>query len=98
MAGTIVIVDDVGADTGGIEEAIREVLSDTGVFSISSESAEPTFVAERNPDLVLIDVQSGGGLGAFDLASRLRRAEATRMIPVLMVSADGRPERPDSRV
>ena len=83
---TVLIVDD--------EEAIRDMVKITldlaGFRSIMAADARQAHVAivDQNPDLVLLDWMLPGGSG-IDLARRLRRDDATKDTPIIMLTAKG---------
>jgi two-component system phosphate regulon response regulator PhoB len=82
----ILIVED--------EPAIRDMLA----FALGKAGYEPVHagdgreaaeaIAERIPDLILLDWMLPG-ISGLDLARRWRRDEATREIPIIMVTARG---------
>ena len=86
MAGTILVVDDEPA----IREMIGFTLSQAG-FSCAEagdvQDAEAEILRDL-PDLIMLDWMLPGVSG-IDFARRLRRDEATRAIPIIMVTARG---------
>ena len=86
MQKRILIVED--------EPAIRDMLA----FALGKAGYEPVHagdgreaaeaIAERIPDLILLDWMLPG-ISGLDLARRWRRDEATREIPIIMVTARG---------
>jgi two-component system, OmpR family, phosphate regulon response regulator PhoB len=82
-AGKILIVED--------EDAIREMLSFTlhraGYTVLEAVDArEATEMLAQNPDLVLLDWMLPG-ISGVEFARRLRREDATRHLPVIMLTA-----------
>jgi two-component system, OmpR family, phosphate regulon response regulator PhoB len=81
---TILIVDD--------EDAIRDMIAVTlelaGFDSIIAENTKQAHISivDNKPDLVLLDWMLPGGSG-IELIRRLRRDEATKDLPVIMLSA-----------
>lgn len=86
MQKRILIVDD--------EPAIREMVA----FALRKGDYEPvhagdareaqTAIADRVPDLILLDWMLPGSSG-LELARRLRREELSREIPIIMLTARG---------
>ena len=89
MGKDILIVED--------ETAIREMVR----FAIARAGFEPReaadahqaeiLIADRMPDLILLDWMLPGTSG-IDLARRLRRAESTRAVPIILLTARGEEE------
>ena len=89
MGKDILIVED--------ETAIREMVR----FAIARAGFEPreaadahqaeVLIADRIPDLILLDWMLPGTSG-IDLARRLRRAESTRAVPIILLTARGEEE------
>ncbi|HEX8790412.1 MAG TPA: response regulator [Polyangiaceae bacterium] len=52
----------------------------TGAKGLESALASP-------PDAILLDLMLPGGLDGFDVCRKLREAEATRLIPIIVISA-----------
>lgn len=52
----------------------------TGAKGLESALAAP-------PDAILLDLMLPGGLDGFDVCRKLREAEATRAIPIIVISA-----------
>lgn len=86
MQKRILIVDD--------EPAIREMVAFTlrkGEFSpihASDAREAQTAIADRVPDLILLDWMLPGGSG-LDLARRWRKESLTRDVPIIMLTARG---------
>jgi two-component system phosphate regulon response regulator PhoB len=83
---TILIVDD--------EPAIREMLgfslSEAGFSVVEAADASQArrLIADKLPDLVLLDWMLPG-MSGIDLARLLRKQDATRRLPVIMITARG---------
>lgn len=77
-------------DEPNIIEAIRFILSRDGwrVDTHSDGATALEAVARTAPDVVILDVMLPGKSG-FDILRDLRAAEATRALPVLMLTAKG---------
>ncbi len=86
MAGRVLLIED----EPNIIEAIRFILSRDGwAVDVHSDGATATdAVAQRGPDLVILDVMLPNRSG-YDILSDLRAEEATRDLPVLMLTARG---------
>lgn len=80
----ILIVDDEAA----IRDMVGITLELAGFESISAANAHEAHVAilDEGPDLVLLDWMLPGGSG-IELARRLRKAEVTANIPIIMLTA-----------
>ncbi|MGH8121776.1 MAG: phosphate regulon transcriptional regulator PhoB [Rudaea sp.] len=86
MLKNILIVED--------EPAIRDMVA----FALRKAGMEPshaadaraaqTMIAERVPDLILLDWM-WPGMSGLDLARRLRKEELTRDVPIIMLTARG---------
>ncbi|NNG02559.1 MAG: response regulator, partial [Inquilinus sp.] len=89
MAGTVLVVDDEPA----IREMIGFTLSQAGFSCFDAgdaHEAEEKILREL-PDLIVLDWMLPGQSG-IDFARRLKRDEATRAIPFIMVTARGEEE------
>lgn len=77
-------------DEPNIIEAIRFILSRDGwrVDTHSDGQTALAAVAARAPDLIILDVMLPNKSG-YDILHDLRSAEATRSLPVLMLTARG---------
>lgn len=77
-------------DEPNIIEAIRFVLSRAG-FAVDTHSdgrTASTAVAEKSPDVVVLDVMLPGRSG-YDILQDLREQSHTSKVPVLMLTARG---------
>jgi len=83
-AGRVLIVDD-RLDT---IDLLRRILARDGheIDSTSEASAAVRLVAERDPDLVLLDVMMPGQSG-FDVCRAIKRETQSRLTPVVLVTA-----------
>jgi len=85
----ILIVED--------EEAIREMVADAlqraGYECREAGSAEQglSMIADAQPDLILLDWMLPG-ISGIELARRLKRDEATRDLPIILLTARGEEE------
>lgn len=52
----------------------------TGVKGVESALAQP-------PDAILLDLMLPGGIDGFEVCRKLREAETTRTIPIIVISA-----------
>lgn len=86
MADTILIVEDEPA----VREMIVFTLERAGFIIMAAADAHQAqaMMAARAPDLVLLDWMMPG-LNGVDFARRLRNADASRRIPVIMLTARG---------
>ena len=85
----ILVVDD----SEDVRLALTTILEDAGyeIFEASDGAQVPEMVAEHRPDLVLLDVAMPK-VNGFETLRNMKANKATSDIPVLMVTAKGRPE------
>ncbi len=85
----ILVVDD----SEDVRLALATILEDAGyeIIEASDGSQVPEMVAEHRPDLVLLDVAMPK-VNGFETLRNMKADKATSDIPVLMVTAKGRPE------
>ena len=86
MAKRVLLIED----EPNIVEAIRFLLMRDG-FAVDTHSDGRTAVdavTARGPDLVILDVMLPGRSG-YDILTELRAADATRDLPVLLLTARG---------
>ena len=85
-AGTILVVDDVPQNI----KLLDAILSPRGysVLAASSGSAALEMVAERRPDLILLDIVMPG-MDGYEVCRRVRQDESTRYLPIVMITASG---------
>lgn len=84
MAGTILVVEDESS----VREMIEFALKRAGfVIMAAGDAAQAqAMMAQRTPDLILIDWMMPG-LSGVDFVRRLKNSEASRRIPVIMLTA-----------
>lgn len=85
----ILIVDD----SSDVRLALATILEDAGHDIVEAEDGDQVFdlaIAE-SPDLVLLDVMMPR-MNGFDALATLKADTRTNPIPVIMVTAKGRPE------
>ena len=85
----ILIVDD----SPDVRLALATILEDTGHEIVEAEDGDQVFdlAVAQNPDLVLLDVMMTR-VNGFDALATLKADTRTNPIPVIMVTAKGRPE------
>ena len=85
----ILIVDD----SPDVRLALAAILEDTGHEIVEAEDGDQVFdlAVAQNPDLVLLDVMMPR-VNGFDALATLKADTRTNPIPVIMVTAKGRPE------
>ena len=86
MGGTVLLIED----EPNITEAIRFLLSRDG-WRVETHARGDTAmeaVEKHNPDLVLLDVMLPNRSG-FDILRNLRASDATKSVPVMMLTARG---------
>ena len=86
MAETTILIIDDDID---LVEIIRVTLENQGFKVIDAQTGERglAMAKEQNPDLILLDVMMGKVDEGFQVAYELRGDEATRGIPILMLTA-----------
>lgn len=85
MHGTLLVVDDQEAN----RQLLRELLETAG-HTVLVAGDGPTAIelaAERQPDVILLDVKMPG-MDGFEVCSRLKAMAETRHIPVIFVTAN----------
>ena len=89
MGKDILIVEDETA----IREMVRLAIARAGFEPREAADAHlaEVLIADRIPDLILLDWMLPGTSG-IDLARRLRRAESTRAVPIILLTARGEEE------
>lgn len=87
QAPTIFVVDD----DREIAEGVRRILSRRGYRVEVSHSAEEALrkLEQVKPDLVLSDLEMGGGMTGLDFARRLRENPRRADVPFLLATAAG---------
>ena len=83
---TILIVDDEPRNRSLLEA----LLQPEGYLTVTTNSGEEALamVAEKPPDLILLDVMMPG-MDGYDVAAKLKANPATRNLPIIMLSALG---------
>lgn len=83
--GKVLVVEDEAPD----RLLIKEVLSADGLTLITAEDGEAALaaLAERLPDLAIVDIMLPKGIDGFELTRRLKSDPRTRHIPVMIVTA-----------
>lgn len=89
-AGTILVVDDVPANIRLLEAH----LAHRGYVVCTAGSGEEALkvLAERRPDLILLDIMMPG-IDGLEVCRRVRADPATAFLPVVMVTASGDTEK-----
>ena len=84
----ILVIDDDEL----IRETVRLALAHAGfeVATLGDAERAPSVAAETKPDLILLDLYMGETSG-LDLCRRLKADEATRGIPVIVLSGSNEP-------
>ena len=87
--GRILVVDD----NPDVRLALATILEDAGHDVLEAEDGDVVFdiALDQQPTLVLLDVMMPR-LNGFDALARLKADTRTNSIPVIMVTAKGRPE------
>lgn len=81
---TILIVDDEPKNRSLLEVLLKP----EGYLTVTANSGDEALamVAEKPPDLILLDVMMPG-MDGYDVAAKLKANPATRNVPVIMLSA-----------
>ena len=75
-------------DSDAIRRMIETLVSARGRASGVPTGAKGIDAAiSRTPDAILLDLMLPGGYDGFDVCRRLREAEATRAVPIIVISA-----------
>jgi DNA-binding response OmpR family regulator len=87
MKGPTYLIAD---DNAGVRRVLSILLGATGATTLTAEDGDAALEAARRclPDLILLDVNMPGRDG-HQVAAALRAEEATRRIPILMLSGLG---------
>jgi len=83
---TILVVDDEAANRALITEILKA--DDRRVLTAANGDQALACVAEKPPDLILLDIMMPG-MNGFEVLRRLKGNAATVKIPVIMVTALG---------
>jgi cyclic di-GMP phosphodiesterase len=83
-AGTVLVVDDISANVNLLDT----FLSREGYTVLTASDGEQALeiVAREQPDLVLMDVLMPN-LSGFEVCERIKRDKATRLTPVMLITA-----------
>ncbi len=81
---TVLVVDDEFA----IRDMLRMALDIAGFDCLEADNIQDayTLVVDKRPDMILLDWMLPGGSG-LELLRRLKRSDATREVPVIMLTA-----------
>ena len=95
MSKSILLVEDEAA----IREMVQHALSRAGfeTRAVADAVHADREIEQLAPDLILLDWMLPGVSG-LEFARRLRRSDATRNIPLIMLTAKGEEGRPAERV
>lgn len=87
---SVLIVDD----EPDIRVVIRFTLegADFRVYEAGHADEARKLLGSENPDLILLDWMLPGGRSGLELARQLKQSVATRVLPIIMVSAKGEEE------
>lgn len=69
-------------------KAYQEMFKNKGINIMNAVTGREglTMVKTENPDLILLDVMLPGGMNGFDVLEDLKRTEATKNIPVIILT------------
>jgi response regulator RpfG family c-di-GMP phosphodiesterase len=86
IKGHVLIVDDEPSNLHLMEELFHQ----HGATTVTAQSGEEALAlaAERKPDLVLLDIMMPG-MNGYEVCRKLKADDATRRIPVVMVTGLG---------
>ena len=76
-------------DSDSIRHMIETLVAARGheVEAVSTGSRGIDSAIARPPDAILLDLHLPGGFDGFDVCKKLREAEATRNVPIIVISA-----------
>jgi len=76
-------------DSDSIRKMIEALLSGRGheVTAVPNGAKGIESARVRTPDVILLDLNLPGGYDGFDVCERLRAAEETKKVPILIISA-----------
>ncbi len=79
----------IADDLMPIRQMVRITLSTQGWTIVEAKDGAETLALTRaeHPDLVLLDIDMGPGLSGFDVCKTIKSEEATKDIPVVMLTA-----------
>lgn len=79
----------IADDLVPIRQMVRITLSTQGWTILEAENGQKALEMARaeRPDLMLLDVDMGAGPNGFDVCRELKSAEATKGIPIVMLTA-----------
>ena len=79
----------VADDLVPIRQMVRITLSTQGLTIVEAKNGNEALelVRSEKPDLVLLDVDMGPGPNGFDVCRQIKADEATKDIPVVMLTA-----------
>ena len=86
MSARLLVVDDTAENI----RLLDAVLSPLGYVVLTASSGEEALAiaSQRQPDLVLLDVVMPG-IDGYEVCRRLRAQPATRLLPIIMITASG---------
>jgi DNA-binding response OmpR family regulator len=76
-------------DSDAIRQMIETLMSARGhqVEAVSTGARGLESALAQPPDAILLDLMLGGSLDGFEVCRKLREAETTRNVPILVISA-----------
>jgi DNA-binding response OmpR family regulator len=76
-------------DSDSIRHMIETLVSARGheVEGVSNGAKGIQAAAARTPDAILLDLHMAGGFDGFDVCRRLRETDATRGVPIIVITA-----------
>jgi DNA-binding response OmpR family regulator len=81
----ILIVEDSDSIRHLIETLVAARGYEVEAVSTGARGVDAAFL--RRPDVILLDLHLRGSLDGFTVCERLRAAEATRVVPIIVISA-----------
>jgi DNA-binding response OmpR family regulator len=76
-------------DSDSIRHMIETLVSARGheVEAVSTGAKGIQAAETRTPDAILLDLHMAGGFDGFDVCRRLRETDATRAVPIIVITA-----------
>ncbi len=81
----IIIIEDSDSIRHMIETLVRGRGHEVEAMPTGAKGVDAALV--KKPDVILLDLHLAGSLDGFDVCRKLRAAEATRAVPIIVISA-----------
>jgi DNA-binding response OmpR family regulator len=81
----ILVIEDSDSIRHMIEALVRARGHEVEAVSTGARGVDSALI--RPPDAILLDLHLPGGFDGLEVCRRLRQAEATRIVPIIVISA-----------